>query len=176
MRGGGGGEMSSQEPGRGSRAREWGGGRGGTGNGLGHAQGRRTGGRGGGGGAQHYGPRGRSGLQVPILVRGRPPRRGRGCRQERQLEQAAQGGPGDHLGVFVTAPRRAPAVRCRGMASWRSANAAGPARPYVSWDRGTKRHAHVPVRPYLSRFNASLDSADTPVPQAAVATAKDASG
>ena len=23
--------------------------------------------------------------------------------------------------------------------SWRSANARGPARPYVSWDRGTKR-------------------------------------
>ena len=31
---------------------------------------------GGEGGAQHYGPRGWSGLQVPILVRGRPPRRG----------------------------------------------------------------------------------------------------
>ena len=35
-------------------------------------------GGGGGAGAQHYGPRGRSGLQVPILVRERPPRRGRG--------------------------------------------------------------------------------------------------
>ena len=31
--------------------------------------------------------------------------------------------------------------------SWRSANAGGPARLYVSWDRGTKRHAPVPVRP-----------------------------
>ena len=28
---------------------------------------------GGGGISQHYGPRGRSGLQLPILVRGRPP-------------------------------------------------------------------------------------------------------
>ena len=60
--------------------------------------------------------------------------------------------------------------------SWRSANAGGPARPYVSWDRGTNRHAPVPVRLYLSRFNASLASADTLVPQAAAATAEDASG
>ena len=43
---------------------------------------------------------------------------------------------------------------------WRSAQAGGLARPYVSWDRGTKRHAPVQVRPYLSRFNASLASAD----------------
>ena len=50
-----------------------------------------------------------------------------------------------------------------------------PARPYVSWDRGIKRHAPVPVRPYLSRFNGSLASADTPVPQAAAATVEDAS-
>ena len=60
--------------------------------------------------------------------------------------------------------------------SWRSANALGPARPYVSWDRGTKRHAPVPLRLHLSRFNASLASADTTVPQAAAATAEDASG
>ena len=32
------------------------------------------------------------------------------------------------------------------------------------------------ARPYLFRFNASLASADTPVPQAAAATAEDASG
>ena len=51
---------------------------------MGRAQGRRTGGR--GGIPQHYGPRGRSGLQLPILVRRRPPCRGRGFRQ---LEQAA---------------------------------------------------------------------------------------
>ena len=37
--------------------------------------------------------------------------------------------------------------------SSRSAKAGGPARQYVSWDRGTKRHAPVPVPPYLSRFN-----------------------
>ena len=53
---------------------------------------------GGGGIPQHYGPRGRSGLQLPILVRGRPPCLGRGFRQDHQLEQAAQGGPGVHLG------------------------------------------------------------------------------
>ena len=34
---------------------------------------------------------------------------------------------------------------------------------------GDMRHAPVRVRPYLSRFNASLASADTPVPQAAAA-------
>ena len=68
---------------------------------------------------QHYGPRGRSGLQAQILVRGRPPRRGRGFRQDHQLEQAAQGGPVDHLGVLATAPRRVPDLRCRGIASWR---------------------------------------------------------
>ena len=69
----------------------------------------------------------------------------------------------------------APVQAANFASSWRSANAGGPARPYVSWDRGTKRHAPVPVRPYLSRFNESLASADTPVPQAAAATAKDAS-
>ena len=47
------------------------------------------------------------------------PRRGRGFRQDHQLEQAAQGGPGDHQGALVTAPRLGPAVRCRGIASWR---------------------------------------------------------
>ena len=56
-------------------------------------------------GAQHYGSRGRNGLHVPILVRGRPLRQDRGFRQDHQLEQAAQGGPGDHLGALVTAPR-----------------------------------------------------------------------
>ena len=78
-------------------------------------------GRGGGRGGcpRHYGPRGRSGLHVPTLVRGRPWRRGRGFRQDHQLEQAAQGGPGDHLGALVTAPRRRPAVRCCGISSWR---------------------------------------------------------
>ena len=60
--------------------------------------------------------------------------------------------------------------------SWRSSNAGGPDQPYVSWDRRTKRLAPVPVRPYLSRFNASLTSEDTPVPQAAAATAEDAIG
>ena len=43
-----------------------------------------------------------------------------------------------------------------------SANAGGPAQPCVSWDRETKQHAPVPVRPYLSHFNACLASADTP--------------
>ena len=47
------------------------------------------------------------------------PRRGRDFRQDHQLEQAAQGGPGDHLGALATAPRRGPTVRCRGIASWR---------------------------------------------------------
>ena len=73
---------------------------------LGRAQGRRTGGRGGWGIPQLYGPRGRSGLQLPTLVRGRPPCQSRGLRQDHQLEQAAQGGPGAHLGALVTAPRR----------------------------------------------------------------------
>ena len=59
--------------------------------------------------------------------------------------------------------------------SWRSANA-GPARPYVSWDTRTKRHAPVSVRAYLSRFSTSLASADTPAPQAVAATTEDASG
>ena len=68
----------------------------------------------------------------------------------------------------------APVEAANSASSWRSANAGGPARPYVSWDRGTKQHAPVPVRPYLSRFNVA--SADTPVPQAAAATAEDASG
>ena len=53
------------------------------------------------------------------LVRGRPPRRGRGFRQDHQMQQAARGGPGAHLGAPVTAPRRGPAVRCRGIASRR---------------------------------------------------------
>ena len=46
----------------------------GLGVGKGGGGGRRVGGAlgGGGGGLQHYGPRGRSGLQVPILVRRRP--------------------------------------------------------------------------------------------------------
>ena len=45
---------------------------------------------------------------------------------------------------------------------------------YVSWDRGAMRHAPVPARPYLSRFNAAL--VDTPVHQAAAPTAEDAGG
>ena len=47
-------------------------GAGGDGGWVGRDRGRRTGGRRRGGGAQHYEPRGRSGLQVPILVRGQP--------------------------------------------------------------------------------------------------------
>ena len=46
-------------------------------------------------------PRGRSGLQLLILVRGRSPCRGRGFRQDHLLEQAGQGGPGAHLGALV---------------------------------------------------------------------------
>ena len=50
---------------------KWGGGRGGTRGGWGVTK---DGGQvgGGGGGLRYYGPRGRSGLQVPILVRGQP--------------------------------------------------------------------------------------------------------
>ena len=51
-----------------------------------------------------------------------------------------------------------------------------PARPYVSWDRGTKQHTPAPVRPYLSRFIVSLTAADSPVPEAAATTAEDAAG
>ena len=69
----------------------------------------------------------------------------------------------------------APVEAANSASSWRSANAGGPAQPYVSWDSGTKRHAHVTV-PYLFRINASLASADTPVPQVAAATAEDSSG
>ena len=69
-----------------------------------------------------------------------------------------------------------PVEAANSASSLRSANVGGPARPYVSWDRGTARHAPVPVRPYFSRFNASLASADTPVPQATAATVEDASG
>ena len=60
----------------------------------------------------------------------------------------------------------APVEAANSASSWRGVNAGGPSRPYVLWDSGTKRHTPVPVRPYLSRFNASLASADTPVPQA----------
>ena len=69
----------------------------------------------------------------------------------------------------------APVEAANSASSWRSGKAGGPVpvRPYVSWDSGTKRYAPVPVRPYLSRFNASLASADTPVPQAAAASAED---
>ena len=45
--------------------------------------------------------------------------RGRGFRQNNQLEQATQGGLGAHLGALVTAQMRGPAVRCRGTASWK---------------------------------------------------------
>ena len=63
--------------------------------------------------------------------------------------------------------------------SWGGAKAGGPARPYVSWDRGTKRHGL-----YMSHFKASQASADTPAwglgclpsPQTAAATAEDANG
>ena len=70
----------------------------------------------------------------------------------------------------------APVEAANSASSWKSANTGGPARPYVSCDRGTNLHAPVPVRPYLSCFNASLVSADTLVPQAAAATAEDACG
>ena len=70
----------------------------------------------------------------------------------------------------------APVEAAISASSWKSTNAGGPARTYVSWDRGTKRHAPVPVRPYLFRFDASLASSDTPVPQAAGATAEGALG
>ena len=60
--------------------------------------------------------------------------------------------------------------------SWRKVTAGGPSRPYVSWDRGTERHAPVPTRPYLCCFSASLALAEAPLPQAVVTTAKEASG
>ena len=68
----------------------------------------------------------------------------------------------------------APVEAANSASSWRSKPWGAPL--YVSWDMGTKRHTPVPVRPHLSRFNASLASADTPVPQAAAATTDDASG
>ena len=47
------------------------------------------------------------------------PRRGQHFRQGHRLEQAAQGGPVDHLGALATVLRRGPTVRCRGIASWK---------------------------------------------------------
>ena len=81
----------------------------------------------------------------------------------------------NRLQVLILVLETAPVETANSASSWRNANAGGPARPYVSWDRGTTWHAPVPEWPYLSRFNASLASADTPVPQASVATAEDAS-
>ena len=134
------------------------------------------------------------------------PHRGRDFGQGHQLEQAAHGGPADHLGALARAHRRhidlpcvpaawrrgkewtriaisihifleiTPVVAANSASSWRSANAGVPARPNDSWDRERNRHSPVPERPYLSRFNASLASAETPVPQAAAATAEVASG
>ena len=128
------------------------------------------------------------------------PRRGRDFRQDHKLERAAQGGQatikarserrrGDDL------PCDAAALRCGEVAHrilheelfadcsggghelcklMDKRNRRGSARPYILWDRGTKRHAPVPVRPYFSRFIAPWASEDTPVPQAAVAAAEDA--
>ena len=56
-------------------------------------------------GLLHYGPSGQNWLQD--------------FKQGHRLELAAQGGPVDHPGAFATVPRRGPAVRCCGMASWK---------------------------------------------------------
>ena len=45
--------------------------------------------------------------------------RGRTIRQGHRLDQAAQGGQVDHIGVPATVPRRGLAVRCRGIATWK---------------------------------------------------------
>ena len=82
------------------------------------------GGCGGMGGLHHYGPRGRNGLQLLILVGEQP--LGRDFRQGHRLEQAAQGEPVDHLGALATAPRHGPAVRCRGIASWKGRTSHSP--------------------------------------------------
>ena len=64
----------------------------------------------------HYGPRGRSRLQVPMLVRGR--RRAGAGTSGKNISWNRPPGE-DHLGALATAPRRGPAVRCRSIASWR---------------------------------------------------------
>ena len=115
-----------------------------------------------------------------------------------RLEQTAHRGPAGlrYVGAHATAPRRGPARRRRGVVessciaismklflgnapvkavnsamSWKSAKAGRPAQPYASWDKATKRHTSVAVRPYLSRFKAFLPLADTAVSQAAATTA-----
>ena len=60
--------------------------------------------------------------------------------------------------------------------SLRSAKAAGPARPNVSWLSGTNRHAPVPVRLYLSRLRESFHLPVAPVSRAAALTAEAANG
>ena len=121
----------------------------------------------------------------PLVKIGRPGRTGRPSRRARNGAEArtCRALPRHsvverpHIAcsmkIFLEIP---PVEDANSASSWRSANAAGPARPYGSWDRGTKRQAPVPVWPILSRFNASLASADTPVPQAAAATEEDANG
>ena len=136
-----------------------------------------------------------------ILVRGRPragaqtsskaigwnSRPGRTCRPSRRARNGAEARTCRAMPRHSVVERSriafsvkifletAPVEAANSASSWRSANAGGPTRPYV-WDRGPKWHMPVPVRPYLSRFNASLASEDTPVPQAAAATEEDASG
>ena len=93
-------------------------GRGGNGWWLGCDQGRRTGGRRGGGATELRTQR--QELAASAVPGARTAARGgRDFRQDHQWEQAAQGGPGDHLGALATAPRQGPAVRCRVIASCR---------------------------------------------------------
>ena len=79
-------------------------------------------GEGGGGIPQHYGPRGRSGLQLPVLVRGRHPCRGRGFRQDHQLRVYL---PGRRLvvDVCVTHPLSSSAVAAEAWGTGSSAEA-----------------------------------------------------
>ena len=89
----------------------------GEGEGVGHDHGRRTGGwgkgvRGGATSLQTQRPEWAACVDPGART---APRRGRDFRQGHQLEQAAQGGPVDHQGAPARAPRRGPAVRCRGI-------------------------------------------------------------
>ena len=71
--------------------------------------------------------------------------------------------------------KAAPVEAANSAISWTSAKAGGAARSYVSWEGGAKRSALVPVRLYLARLSASWASAEAAAPQAAAATAEDAS-
>ena len=139
----------------------------------------RVGGFGEGGRGNQDGPPA-MGIRSSVATTGCPFRRARNGTVARAGRVIPQHGVADRSRMVFSKKiclGHTPRLAANSTISLRRAKAAGPARPRVSWLCGTKQHAPVPVRLYLSRLSGpSLTFPVAPVTRAAALTAAAANG